>query len=58
MTVVVIINNIILIKFWECLLRLPVSYLGSKIKVYSTIIISVILCGCEIWPLASREENK
>jgi len=29
-----------------------------KIKIYRTIILSVVLCGCETWSLALRVENK
>jgi hypothetical protein len=27
-----------------------------KIKIYRTVIVSVVLCGCETWPLTLREE--
>ena len=32
--------------------------LGSTIKIYRTIILSVVLYGCETWSLTMREERK
>jgi hypothetical protein len=29
-----------------------------KIQIYRTIILPVVLCGCEIWSLTLREERK
>jgi hypothetical protein len=29
-----------------------------KIKIYRTIILSVVLCGCETWSLTLREEHR
>ena len=29
-----------------------------KIKIYRTIILSVVLCGCKTWSLTLREERK
>jgi hypothetical protein len=29
-----------------------------KVKVYKTIILPVVLCGCEIWSLTFREEYR
>jgi hypothetical protein len=29
-----------------------------KIKICTTIILSVVLCGCETWSLTSREEGR
>ena len=29
-----------------------------KIKIYRTIILSVVLCGCETWSLTLREERR
>jgi hypothetical protein len=29
-----------------------------KIKIYKTIILPVVFCGCETWSLALREEHK
>jgi len=29
-----------------------------KIKIYRTIILPVVLCGCETWSLILREERK
>jgi len=29
-----------------------------KIKIYRTIILPIVLCGCEIWPLILREEHR
>jgi len=29
-----------------------------KIKIYRTIILLVVLCGCETWSLTLREEGK
>ena len=33
-------------------------YKNLKIKIYRTIILPVVLCGCETWPLTLREERK
>ena len=32
--------------------------LGSTIKIYRTIVLSVVLYGCETWSLTLREERK
>jgi hypothetical protein len=29
-----------------------------KIRIYKTIILSVVLCGCETWSLTLREEHR
>jgi hypothetical protein len=29
-----------------------------KVKIYKTIILPVVWCGCETWSLTSREENR
>jgi len=29
-----------------------------KIKIYRTLILHVVLCGCEIWSLTLREEHR
>jgi hypothetical protein len=29
-----------------------------KVKIYKTIILPVVLCGCETWSLTSREEHR
>jgi len=34
------------------------STLLSKINVHRNIILSVVLCGCETWPLTLREERR
>jgi len=39
-----------------CSSLLSVSIL-IKIKIYTTIILPVVLCGCETWPLTLREER-
>jgi hypothetical protein len=31
---------------------------NTKIKIYRTIILSVVLCGCETWSLTLREEHR
>jgi len=33
-------------------------YKNIKIKIYRTIILPVVLCGCETWLLALREEHR
>ena len=33
-------------------------YFNLKIKIYGTIILSVVLYGCETWSLTLREERK
>ena len=39
---------------------LPSSLLSKtlKIKIYRTIILPVVLCGCETWSLILREERR
>jgi hypothetical protein len=37
---------------------LPVSYKKLKIKTYKTVILSVVLYGCETWSLTLREEHR
>ena len=34
-----------------------ISFINLKIKIYRTIILSVVLYGCEIWSLTLREER-
>jgi hypothetical protein len=36
---------------------LPVSYKNRKIKIYKTVILPVVLYGCEVWSLTLREEH-
>jgi len=31
---------------------------NTKIKMYRTIILPIVLCGCEVWSLTLREEHK
>ena len=33
-------------------------YVNLKIKIYRTIILPVVLCGCETWSLTLREESR
>jgi hypothetical protein len=40
------------------ILFLPVSYKKLKIKIYKTVILPVVLCGCETWSLTLREEHR
>jgi hypothetical protein len=47
----------------ECLLSfrpkcLPVSYKKLRIKTYKTVILPVVLYGCETWSLTLREERR
>jgi hypothetical protein len=37
---------------------LPVSYQNVKIKIYRTVILAVVLYGCETWSLTFREEHR
>ena len=37
---------------------LPVAIQNVKIKIYRTIILPVVLYGCETWPLTLREEHR
>jgi hypothetical protein len=37
---------------------LPVSYKKLKIKIYKTVIMPVVLYGCETWSLTLREEHR
>ena len=61
-------QNSIQEKLWqveirECLLSLQnlfsssFRYKNVKIKVYKTITLPVVLCGCETWSLTLREER-
>jgi hypothetical protein len=35
-----------------------VLYTNVKVKIYRTIILPVVLCGCETWSLTMREEHR
>jgi hypothetical protein len=37
---------------------LPVSYKKLKIKIYKTVILPVVLYGCETWSLTLKEEHR
>jgi hypothetical protein len=37
---------------------LPVSYQNLKIKIHRTVILAVVLYGCETWSLTFREEHR
>jgi hypothetical protein len=39
-------------------LKYPTTYNNVKIKIYETIILPVVLYGCETWSLALREEHR
>jgi hypothetical protein len=41
-----------------CLLSSSLISKNLKIKIYRTIILSVVLCGCETWSLTLREERR
>jgi hypothetical protein len=45
-----------LAAIWCRIFCLPVSYKNLKIKIHRTIILPVVLYGCEIWFLTLREE--
>ena len=36
----------------------PLLAINTKIKIYSIIILPVVLCGCETWSLTLRETRK
>jgi hypothetical protein len=36
----------------------PVTFLFRKVRIYKTIILLVVLYGCETWSLTVREEHK
>jgi hypothetical protein len=36
----------------------PISYLNHKVQIYRSIILSVVLYGCETWYLSLREEHR
>jgi len=40
------------------LLSSRLLYKNLKIKIYRTIILPIVLCGCETWLLTLREERK
>jgi hypothetical protein len=53
------------VDFWECLLPFspkPSLFLSAfkdfKTRIYTTIIVPVVLCGCETWSLTLREEYR
>ena len=53
------------VSFRKCLLSFGADILFSrllsknlKIKIYRTIILPIVLYGCETWSLTSREERK
>jgi hypothetical protein len=53
------------IEFWECLLSFDSESLSSrllsknlKIRIYKTIILPVVLYGCETWSLTVSEEHR
>jgi hypothetical protein len=37
---------------------LPVSYKKNKIKIYKTVILAVVLYGCETWPRPLKKEHR
>jgi hypothetical protein len=37
---------------------LPISYKNLKIKIYKTVILPVVLYGCETWSLTLRKEHR
>jgi hypothetical protein len=45
-------NNCIAAPFLVCYPKI------LKVKIYGTIILPVVLCGCEIWSLILREERR
>jgi hypothetical protein len=40
------------------ILRLPASYKKLNIKIYKTVILPVVLYGCETWSLTLGEEHR
>jgi hypothetical protein len=62
------VENVLKFKCLETLLMLaiiqskifclPVSYKNLKIKMYKTVILPVVLYGCETWSLTLREEHR
>jgi hypothetical protein len=44
-------------SFQSLLSSCPLSG-NIKIKIYKTMILPVVLCGCETWPVAFREEHR
>ena len=36
----------------------PLYFLKTNIKIYRTIILPTVLCGCEAWSLTLREEGR
>jgi len=57
---------LLLVKYFKFAIKeLTVAVLSSsllskklKIKIYRTIILPVVLCGCETWSLTLREERR
>jgi hypothetical protein len=54
-------NNLLPVKEWLCIrnhfTKLP-CVKNLKIKIYKTVILPVVLYGCETWSLALREEHR
>jgi hypothetical protein len=42
----------------QCLLSSHLLSINVKVKIYKTIIIPIVLCGCETWSLTLREEHR
>jgi hypothetical protein len=36
----------------------PLLSKNTKLKIYKTIILPVVLCGCKIWTVTAREEHR
>jgi len=49
-------NVCIFVNWYDCNTVTGIIY--SSIKIYRTIILPVVLCGCETWSLTLREERK
>jgi hypothetical protein len=50
--------RVILAIIWSKIFCLSVSYKNEKMKIYRTIILPVVLYGCETWSLTLREEYR
>jgi hypothetical protein len=47
-----------LATIWSGVFCLPTSSKNVKVKIYKTIILPVVLYGCETWSLTLREEHR
>jgi hypothetical protein len=42
----------------QCLLSSRLLFRKVKVKIYKTVILSAVLCGCETWSVTLKEEHR